>query len=117
MAGENVLSEALDRVEHKVDLVLELLTRLVSPSGDGTFLLTPVGDSKHICPVCTKNVGYQVDFFNKVVVRVCGCSTGKLPPADLGMFAPPVIPNRKENDNGGDEEDRSNPSRGGSGRK
>jgi hypothetical protein len=117
MAGEGSLAESLSRLEHKVDLILEFFATFAGPGKNGTFILTPVGDTNHVCPVCTQNVSYQIDIMNKVVARVCGCSTGMQAPIDMAALAPPVpTPKPVESSNGNDpsQEDRFNPrSRGG----
>ncbi len=114
MAGEAALSEALARVEHKLDLILEAFATIIGPGKRGTYMLTPVGDSQHVCPVCTQPVSYQVDITNKLIARKCGCGTGLQAPIDLGAFAPPVLGPRMENSDGSSsqQEDGSNP-RGG----
>ena len=102
MAANSKLMEALLRVEHKLDLLLGQ-ARL----DEGDF--TKVGSATHNCPLCKQNVQYTVDVADSVVIRKCGCSTGKIA-LDLGAFAPPVNPARKT-DNGGrddEQEDRSN---------
>jgi hypothetical protein len=98
MGAEPQVTEALARLEHKVDVMLEMIIRLVGPGANGKFTLTPVGDPNHICSLCFMPVSYQVDIMNRAVVRKCGCTTGKTPPIDLGAFAPPVNPKQKEKD-------------------
>lgn len=97
MPADGVLAEALSRIEHKMDLLLELFAALSGPGKSGTFMLTPVGSNAHNCPVCTKPVSYQVNLLQGgVIARKCGCSTGKQSPIDLSLFAPPTQPVRKE---------------------
>lgn len=96
--------EALARIEHKLDQVLEFLHTVVSAKFD----LTPVGDPRHQCPLCGVPVSYLVDILSQVVTRKCGCSTGKIAPIDLSAFAPPAIPAKTGDGNGNrDEEDGS----------
>ena len=120
MSADAAHAESLSRIEHKVDLMLEFLARLVGPGSSGKFDMVPVGGSDHTCPVCTKKVGYQVDIFKKVVVRNCGCHTGKQAPIDLGLFTTPTASPRTERDNGNssaEQEDGINPNRGGGNRR
>jgi hypothetical protein len=106
MPADNVLAEALARVEHKVDLLLGDLLRLHH------IIKCPQLGAIVTCPVCDQKVEYQVDQINKVIVRKCGCKTGLQAPLDLNAFAPPA-PARKDQDHGGDEqEDRGNPDSG-----
>jgi hypothetical protein len=105
VSADALLMETLLRVEHKIDLLLKRL-----PAEDGDDLLK-VGSVNHSCPLCTQPVSYNVDINDSVVIRKCGCSTGKIA-LDLKAFAPPVNPARKT-DNGGrddEQEDRSDSS-------
>lgn len=107
MAAEDVLAEALARLEHKVDLILEFLATTVGPGTQG-FLLTQVGDQKHVCPVCTQQVQYMVDIIKKVVIRKCGCATGMIAPFDPTLFAPPLTsPKEISHGEPAQQEDRS----------
>lgn len=80
MPNNNILAEALARIEHKLDLLLES-----QASQHPNLLLTPVGDGEHTCPLCLKPVHYQVDFMNALIKRLCGCSTGLQAPVDLNI--------------------------------
>lgn len=100
MAADNVLAEALARIEHKLDLILEASRVLKG--------ITQLGERMQ-CPVCKQTVDYQVDQINKVISRKCGCKTGLQAPLDLNAFAPPAPAPRKDNPDGADHEDRSNP--------
>lgn len=108
MTADAKLMEAILVLQHKVDL---LLTRTDTNSTPGGTPISPVGGPNHVCPVCKQPVLYNVDIEDSVVVRKCGCSTGKVA-LDMRAFAPPVLPARKT-DNGGrdEEEDRSDPAR------
>ena len=64
-----VLAEALVRVEHKVDAIMRHLQVKSKP-------MHFIGEQ---CPVCSKPIEYQVDIFMNVVVRRCGCNSGKIP--------------------------------------
>ena len=89
-----VLSEALLRIEHKLDLLL------------GNMRVgghRPMGFQGNICPVCLQPVDYQVDIQQQVVKRRCGCSSGKQPNliplvpvqgTTNGIFADPAGPER-----------------------
>lgn len=104
MANDKIM-EALARLEHKVDLLLESEERI------GRY--PQVADPGNKCPVCLQPISYNVDIENSVVVRKCGCTTGKIA-LDLKAFAPPVLPARKT-DNGGrddEQEDRNDSNRG-----
>ena len=99
MASDNVLAEALARIEHKLDRLLE--RQLKQPIEQLGALVA--------CPICKQQVDYQVDQINKVIARKCGCKTGLQAPLDLNAFAPPAPAPRKDNPDGADHEDRSNP--------
>ena len=106
MSAENVLAEAMARLEHKLDLVLEQIT-----PGPSRAVPLPALGSPKTCPVCKQNIDYQVDQINKVIVRKCGCKTGLQAPLDLEAFAPPVQAKRKDQDHGAgeDQQDRLDP--------
>jgi len=115
MAADSKHAEALARIEHKIDVLMSMMMFLVANQPGGrSQLMTPtsaerarVGSPQHKCPLCAEIVEYFVDPIDSVVVRKCGCKTGKLAPIDLGAFAPPGVPARKEHDDG-EQEDRSN---------
>lgn len=73
-----ILGEALARIEHKIDALLRALDVKATP-------LHYVGGK---CPVCQKSVDHQIDIEKRIVVRKCGCSTGKQPPLALLPVAP-----------------------------
>lgn len=79
MAAEDVLSEALARIEFKLDLLLRQAQ--VPP--------VPMDLMQQICPICRQPVDYQINVTKKVVVRKCGCRTGKVPP-DMDLVNPPL---------------------------
>ena len=110
MTADAKLMEAILRVEHKLDTLLE---QLRFPGAE----FTKMGSINHICPVCKQNVSYNVDINDAVVLRNCACATGKIA-LDLKAFAPPAKP-APEKDNGGreDEEDRIDTTRGGRNRR
>lgn len=105
MTASAKLMEALARVEHKLDLLLG------SENPTRSRYYPKVDDSGNKCPVCRDLIVHNVDIEDAVVVRKCGCSTGKLA-LDMRAFAPPALP-AKRTDNGrrDDEEDRSDSSR------
>jgi len=114
MPADNVLAEALARIEHKLDLLLEAAYVNVKIQ-DGEVVTGPMGMLRMLgepsaCPVCKQKVDYQVDQINKVIVRKCGCKTGLQAPMDLSAFAPPASAPRKDNLDGAreDREDGSN---------
>lgn len=78
-----IIAEALARIEYKLDLIIEKLMM-------GTRTITPMHFIGHSCPVCGKRVDYQIDVSKNVVIRHCGCSTGKLP---MTIPLTPVNPN------------------------
>src|ERR1043166_8882079 len=115
MAADAKIMEALARLEHKVDILM----KTQFSQAQALDLAVPdlkVGDTNHSCPLCHQPVDYHVDVMNSVVVRKCGCSTGKIA-LDLGAFAPPALPCKKkeQEDEQRYEEDRSNPDRRGRG--
>lgn len=69
--SDALVLEALARVEHKLDLLLHSLGRVVSAPMEFA--------GAHTCPVCLRVVSYRIDFQHNVVKRVCGCSTGMQP--------------------------------------
>jgi hypothetical protein len=104
MTADRKLMEAFLRLEHKVDLLLK--------KDKTNEEIIKVGDPRHVCPVCKQPVEYTIDIEDSVVVRKCGCSTGKIA-LDLKAFAPPALP-AKRTDNGRDDEqeDRNDSPRG-----
>ncbi len=101
MTADSKLMEAILVLTHKVDILLGQ-----SAEKD----MTKVGSPNHNCPVCKQPVQYNVDIEDSVVVRKCGCSTGKVA-LDMRAFAPPVLPARKTDNDGRNEEDRSDSTR------
>jgi len=89
MAAEDVLAEALCRIEYKLDQMY----RLHRGSNFGQLeTSSPMGSSGEMCPFCSKVIAYQVNVNKNVVARKCGCKTGKIVP-DLNQFLPPVAGN------------------------
>lgn len=85
MSSTGPLAEALARVEHKLDLLLE------SQAGqDRQLQLRTLGDPEHLCPLCQQSVTYLVDIMSKLLTRKCGCSTGMQAPLNLQSLAPPT---------------------------
>jgi len=112
MAAEAILSEALFRIEYKLDVVLDYLGR-TNPALLAKILQeNRIGESQ-VCVACGRQVTSQVDIINKVITRKCGCSSGKSAPIDLGIFAPPLSA-KKETENGSDQDNRENSDGGGS---
>lgn len=71
--GLHIVAEALARIEHKLDLILQRL---------GFLDKTPLPQMQFVgmqCPVCQQQVQYQIDMTHNVVVRRCNCTTGKVP--------------------------------------
>jgi hypothetical protein len=112
MAADDKLAEAISRVEHKVDLLLVLVAKTLplNPANqkflEELLKYAQVGSSQHKCPLCSQPVEYIVDSIDAIVVRKCGCKTGKIA-LDLKAFAPPALPvPKKENENEQQPEDR-----------
>lgn len=99
---DSVLAEALARIEHKLDFVLIYIGRLMGPN-----FVSALGDMSHPCPVCKQQVKYVIDQIHQVLVRKCGCKTGKLAPIPLEAFAPPQVAGGKNVPGTGSEEDGS----------
>src|SRR5262245_13125866 len=97
MSADDKIMEALARLEHKMDLVLDMLG--VGDPNVRHLLsnIRQVGDTQHQCTLCKQPVEYATDPVDSVVVRKCGCKTGKIA-LDMKAFAPPVTPAKKEND-------------------
>lgn len=102
MAADDLIMEALARIEHKQDLILEIVAKLGNVEG-----LPKVADPAVPCVLCGQSKTYSVDISKSVVVRKCGCSTGKIA-LDLNAFAPPTPTKKTEKDDGTgtNEEDR-----------
>jgi len=82
--GLSILAEALARIEHKLDCMVRATSTPVYP----------MHFSGNVCPSCNQAVDYQIDVQHQVVVRRCGCSTGKVPSAiPLLPVAPPGAQN------------------------
>jgi hypothetical protein len=73
------IAEQLHRIEHKLDLVLDSVAM-----HNSSTKLWEVGDSNHYCPLCLHPVEYTTDLVEGQVVRVCGCTTGRIPPSPFG---------------------------------
>lgn len=67
--ADDILAEALARVEFKLDLILKHLKITAT---------MPMSYQGQSCPVCNFPVEYQVDIGKQVVVRKCQCATGKI---------------------------------------
>lgn len=106
MSANAILMETLLRIEHKMDEILK------QQKTDENTNFTKMASVNHRCPICDQSVQYQVDVMNSVVVRKCGCSTGKIA-LDMGAFAPPVQPARKsDNERDTEQEDGIDSNRG-----
>lgn len=103
MTADAKIMEALARVEHKLDL---LLRYEIQPTKNG-MRITQVGD-QHVCPLCQNPVTYDVDITDSVVLRKCGCKTGKIA-LDMKAFAPVLPTTKKEQEDDGEHEDRNDP--------
>jgi hypothetical protein len=119
MSADDKIAEALARIEHKLDVLFVLL----ESDGAAPHIrremrqdIRQVGDPRHRCSICKSQVEYFADPIDSVVVRKCGCKTGKIA-IDVKAFAPPASPvPSKENSSGEQQqvEDRRNPNpRGG----
>ncbi len=107
MSAEAKIMEAILRVEHKLDLVL---THLKAESKE-PLSFEKLGSSFKSCPVCEQPIQYDVDITDAVVVRKCGCSTGKIA-LDFNKFAPPTLNKKDDEDDRDLQEDWRNPDRG-----
>lgn len=74
--ADEILAEALARLEHKMDVVIRALMQ----KGYIAATNTPMHFPGHTCPVCNNLVDYQVELTKGVVVRKCKCTTGKVAP-------------------------------------
>lgn len=107
MAADNYIMEALARIERKVDMMLEITCKLA-----GVTSLPQISEPSP-CVVCSEQIRYDVDITEGVVLRKCGCKTGKIA-LNIGAFAPPTLPTKKDKEDGIDEqEDRRDSSRRG----
>lgn len=79
MLADDVLAEALCRIEFKLDLLL-------AQSGLGAVF--PKMDN-FSCPTCKLKPEYSIDLHKQVVVRKCGCGTGKIP-SSIPLFPNPL---------------------------
>lgn len=105
MSADAKIMEALARIEHKLDILLNDRVQALNDRVQATFKdISPVGSNNHYCPLCTRLVEYQVDPTDAVVFRKCGCSTGKVA-LDMKAFAPPVSPTRKNQEDEREQED------------
>lgn len=102
MAADKIM-ETLARLEHKVDLLIKGQLK-----NDLATVIKQLGDIGHSCPVCNQTVDYQVDVTDGVVLRKCGCKTGKIA-LNIGAFAPPVLPAKRNQDDRESDEDRNDP--------
>lgn len=92
--AQEILAEALARIEFKLDLIIKFMG--MPPSS------VPMHFMGQECPVCLKTVDYQIDIGKNVVIRRCGCSTGKLP-----MIVPLIPVDPTGGKNGSTFENRS----------
>lgn len=97
MSADNHIMEALARIERKQDMVLEIICKMV-----GITHLPQISETSS-CVVCSQPINYDVDINEGVVLRKCGCKTGKIA-LNLGAFAPPAPTKKKEQE----DEQRSN---------
>jgi hypothetical protein len=74
MSDNKAIAEQLQRIEHKMDLILE-----GQASSNPLTPIRRVGDPEHACPVCQEPVTYRQSIMDVHVVRSCGCATGIIP--------------------------------------
>jgi hypothetical protein len=98
--AQHLLAEALARIEHKVDALINEKRFLVIP---------PLGDFSHVCPVCKRSVQYMVDQMAEILIRKCGCTTGKQAPIKLMPI--PQRGERNDRDEGSESSEGSTLSR------
>lgn len=84
--------EALARIEHKQDMMLDIMMKVINKT-----YVTEMKDGSHECPVCRVGVKYVIDMQDKSVSRRCGCKTGKFAPLDL---EPPMAAGEKRDAEG-----------------
>lgn len=89
----SALAEQLQRIEHKLDLVIAGLA-IVSPTMD----LKAVGDLEHVCPLCLQMVGYVTDVFKGHIIRQCGCNSGLSISINPFTLNPPEQKKEQKND-------------------
>ncbi len=109
MSVDNDFAEILSRIEHKLDVLMMLAAHLVVANPKGEDLLhkinklNQVGSTNHACFLCGKLAQYVVDPINSIILRKCGCKTGKIA-LDMKTFATPMATNIKETEiNYGDQ--------------
>lgn len=78
--ADDILAEALARVEHKLDAIINHFK----------IKSQPVHFPGQVCPTCQSFIDYQVDVLKGVVVRKCKCSTGKMAPT-ISLLPVPTI--------------------------
>lgn len=71
------LGEALVRIEHKLDCLLDVLAILQSNTGFPPLSLDPMLEGRR-CPICLEKVRYIPDPSAGMIIRQCGCKTGKM---------------------------------------
>lgn len=79
------MSEALLRIEHKLDMILEALK-------DKGIMITdlPQMDEDDLCPVCDQEVKYDLDLQGERVSRSCGCKPPvRVVPGISNLMKPP----------------------------
>lgn len=114
MSADAKFAEALARIEHKLDLTMKMVARLLETNPMNVQILQDVqfdqvSNKQHECFLCGVAVEYAIDPVDSIVVRKCNCKTGKIA-LDMKAFAPPAMPvPKKETDNGEQHEDRRNP--------
>ncbi len=92
MAADNYIMEALARIERKQDYILEIVCKFA-----GVTELPQISEPM-ACVVCKQQISYDVDINEGVVLRKCGCKTGKIA-LNIGAFAPPTPTTKKDQDN------------------
>lgn len=89
--ADEILAEALARLEHKVDVILHSLKL----SGSFAHTGTPMHFPGQVCPLCNSLVDYQIELTKGVVVRKCKCTTGKVAPTIPLVPVPTGVTNGK----------------------
>jgi hypothetical protein len=121
MSSDPLLSEALARIEWKLDIVIRNQQMQAMREGQAVPNMPSMQFEGTACPVCNTNVKHIIDIVAGAVRRVCGCGTGKLPPLMISLPIPEphrgttdaTEPSRDGDAQGGRDRDERAKNRGG----